>query len=98
MSCEYDKSLTLDDGGSVVLVDMLDTDKASVERIHRNVYRIDETGKVAWQVGDYAPMSNSTFTNIYFDELGVLIGYNFDGIEYLINMDTGELRPKRLVK
>lgn len=65
----------------------------------RNVFRLSRDNAVVWQLGDYSGMPGlSTFTNIYFDEAGTLTGYNFDGGEYRIDIDTGACEPARLIK
>lgn len=90
------KELRLRDGSTVVLFsyDMC-TDRESRQR---NVACIDATGRERWRVGDYRPSDVSTFTNIYFDSEGELRGYNFDGGEYRIDVNTGTCTPLRLLK
>ena len=90
-------SIDLPGNGKIVLVDWERLrDEPSQQR---NVFRLDERGEIVWQVGDYKPMpGRSTFTNIYFDEHGNLLGYNFDGGEYEIDVETGAVGPSRLMK
>ncbi len=91
--------LPLNDGGKVELIDMLDAPKTSSEDdIQRNVFRFDAEGNVVWQIRAYNPFPNSTFTNIYFDKENKLLGYNFDGVEYAIDLDTGTVTSSQLLK
>jgi len=91
--------LPLSDGGRVELVDMLDAPKTSSDDdIQRNIFRFDAKGDMIWQVGTYNPFPVSTFTNIRLDEEGRLLGYNFDGGEYSIDLDSGVATPKLLMK
>lgn len=62
------------------------------------MYRVDDKGAVLWRVGDYKAFPYSTFTNVYIDKDGKLRGYNFDGVEYEIDLQTGEVRSSQLLK
>jgi len=91
--------IELDDGGRIDLISMLGKSKeVSKDEFHRNVFRFDAAGNVIWQVGTYNPFPNSTFTNIYFDKEKGLFGYNFDGVEYAIDLDSGVVGSKLLMK
>ncbi|MFW9880717.1 MAG: hypothetical protein ACFFG0_47230 [Candidatus Thorarchaeota archaeon] len=91
-------SIEIRGGDNIVLLDMSNASKSTkIEEIQRNIYRIDVNGKIIWQISPYDAFSNSTFTNIYISN-DKLLGYNFDGGEYEINLDTGKVRPKQLLK
>ena len=92
-------SLQTKDGDKVILVNMMDAPKSiHIDDVSRNVFRLDLSGDVVWQIGNYNPFPNSTFTNIYYDNSGQLKGYNFDGGEYLIDLDTGRVKSGQLIK
>ena len=92
-------SLPLNDGGRVELIGMLDTSKTlSEDDIQRNVFRFDAKGNMIWQVGTYNAFPVSTFTNVYLDKENNLFGYNFDGCEYAIDIDTGAVTASQLLK
>jgi hypothetical protein len=93
---EITVSLGVGEGDSVVLIKWEYLPRASRPR---NVFRVNEKGEVVWQVSDYGAIPGlSTFTNIFFNEQGALVGYNFDGGEYEIDPLTGEVGDSRLVK
>ena len=90
--------LMLKDGNRLVLLNYLDDPKSySKDVIHRNLYMIDSGNRVVWQVRDYKPMPNSTFTNLY-ERCGVICAYNFDGIEYVVDSSLGVVTPRTLLK
>lgn len=92
-------SLEIEGGDRIILLDMLSAPKSSSkEDVQRNIYRIDENGKIIWQLLPYDAFEISTFTNVYFSEKFELLGYNFDGGEYEIDINTGKVRPKQLLK
>ena len=90
------KTLKLEDGTRIILVDFLDCE-GPLDDIHRNVFRVDSNTKIVWQIGEYNPFPNSTFTNIYFQD-NKLFGYNFDGGEYEIDSQTGKINSSELIK
>lgn len=92
-------SLDLEGNDQVVLLDTLNALKSTTrEDIERNIYRINMKGNIIWQVSPYDAFSKSTFTNIYFSDNGKLLAYNFDGGEYEIDLETGKVQPKQLLK
>lgn len=89
------RDLPLGDGGRIVLAD---SDSLPKETRQRNVFRVDSRWQTTWQVTDYDPMPISRFTNVYFTADGSLRGYNFDGGEYNIDLETGKCTPGRFLK
>jgi hypothetical protein len=92
------KSEQLPLGDRIVIINCMDNPKTyAKDYLHRNIYRVRSDDSVIWQVADYSPMGNSTFVNLYWKGSD-LYSYNFDGIEYLINTETGFATPKTLLK
>lgn len=92
MSVSIKKSLSLPDGGAVLLYDMADPDKSlpSAE-IELNVHRVDAKGTKLWQISATPPVRPRTpFTNIYFVPGGKLRAFRFDCYEHEVNLDTGQ--------
>jgi len=90
--------MLLEGGYRLVLLNCLDDPKSyPKDWIHRNLYKLDPDDLVVWQVQDYQPMSNSTFTNLYKKD-GLICAYNFDGIEYVVDANVGRATPRQLLK
>lgn len=94
------KSLPLSDGSSVVLIDMMGAPKtSSSDEINRNIFCVDEKGRVRWQVETVAePTERFPYTNIYFDEKERLLAYCWDGGEYEIDVHSGKVKIGDLLK
>jgi hypothetical protein len=94
------KTLPLSDGGSVVLVDMMGRAAAETwECANRNVYKLNAAGQVVWKIGTMsAPDERFPYTNIYFNTDGDLIAYCWDGGEYRVDVDAGQVDQGKLVK
>ncbi|MFC7287290.1 hypothetical protein ACFQPC_04485 [Herminiimonas glaciei] len=94
------KSFPLTNGDSLVLIDMLGRAKAATwEDANRNVYRFDPSGRVIWRIASRSEADEKLpYTNIYFGELGELMAYCWDGDEYEINSDTGDIDIGRFLK
>ncbi len=72
---------------------------ATWEEANRNVYRFDQTGRIVWRIKSRAnPDEKLPYTNIYFGELGELMAYCWDGGEYGINSETGDITIGKLSK
>ena len=93
------KVVQLADGGKVVLADPRSGNwKRRDCDGYQNIFRISNTGEIAWQVGPYRWFPNvSTFTNIELSD-DQLVGYNFDGGEYFIDLRTGAIGDSKLFK
>lgn len=88
--------LTLNSEDRVLLIDSGRLPPFS-EKFHRNIYKCDADGNVLWQVGKYKTSPVSTFVSIYIEN-GNLFGYNFDGGEYKIDQETGEVISSQLIR
>jgi hypothetical protein len=99
LSRNVDKALPLPDGGAIVLIDMLGDKSATWEDDNRNVYRVDAEGNVIWQIGTTAaPDERVPYTNVYFDDQGGLRAYSWRGVDYPVNIVSGEIGKGELVK
>ena len=85
------KSLPLEDGSSIVLVEMAgDTHSLPDDEVSYNVYRIAPDGSVLWQISAAPPVRPRTpFTNIYFAAGGLRAG-RFDCYEHAVDLETGQ--------
>jgi hypothetical protein len=89
--------LPLADGGSIVLFDMLADKGQTTEEVNRNVFRLTAAGDVVWQIESGAfEGERQPFTNVYFNN--DLKAYCWNGAEYPVDIETGELGPGVLVK
>lgn len=92
------KTLPLSHGGAIVLIDMLSSD-GSWEEENRNVYRVDAEGNVIWRIGTTArPGERFPYTNVYFDDQGGLRAYSWKGVDYPVDIISGEVGKGDLVK
>ncbi|MFC5456723.1 hypothetical protein [Prosthecobacter fluviatilis] len=79
---------------ALISYECLDTE----EDRRRNLFKVDETGMVLWQVGDYvATPSLSTFTNVELRNQEVW-AFNFDGGLYRIDQGSGAVLASNFVK
>ena len=92
--------LPLPNGDFVVLFDMLAVADASKEEVNRNVYRVRSDGKIVWQIEAGAfEDERQPFTNVTLDkDDDVLTAYCWNGVEYLVDVETGKLGKGTLVK
>ena len=56
---------------------------------NRNITGEDIKGNLIWQVEDINPLIDSPFTNIKVYDGNWIIAYNWSGINYYINIETG---------
>ena len=65
----------------------------------RNVYLIDRDNKILWQA-EPATQSHGTigFANVYLGHNNELLAYSKNGIEYRIDIATGSILHKELIK
>lgn len=98
MTMKILQEVRLDDGTSVVVRDVLGDKQLPADEANRNVYRVDRTGAVIWQVrvepGIYEV---SPFTGLQL-EADTLKAYRWDGVEYVLDRETGEAVPMEFVR
>ena len=95
---EVTKKIDLQGGLSVVLLDRLAKELiyGSIE-CARNIFLVDITGKISWQVETDFDADGGPFTNIFCDGQEVK-GYRWDGCVYEINLGAGRATPVSLLK
>lgn len=82
----------------IVLYDRLDPKIFSDEEAARNVYKLDFSGNIIWQVSSKSDERGAPFTGIRIDEDGKLMAYRWDGGLYEIDIETGFATPKILMR
>lgn len=95
---QVDKKLDLQHGFSLVLLDRLAKEDVygSLE-CARNIFLVDSSAKIVWQIRTDFDANGGAFTNIFADEDGVK-GYRWDGGTYEINLESGRGVPAVLLK
>lgn len=95
---EAQKKIDLSGGFSLVLLDRLAKESVygHVE-CARNIFLVDATAKIVWQVHTNFDANSGPFTNI-FSEDNKIIGYRWDGGVYEIDLKSGEGVPALLTK
>ena len=78
--------LSLPDGSRIVLRERAVGDSP------RNVFRLSADGKILWQIGPNKDERAQSYVEVYFKNTTKLIAYNFNGWEYEVNLDTGEVK------
>lgn len=97
-SYEVVKKIDLPGGLSLVLLDRLGKESVygNIE-CARNIFLIDATAEIIWQVRTNFDADAGPFTNIFSDENGIK-GYRWDGGGYEINLKSGKGVPALLMK
>lgn len=87
---EISQSVDLPDGGRIVLLDRLGKrDKFSSAERARNLFRLNKSGGVVWQVkSDYDNDTSGPFTAIKYKD-GKLTAIRWAGLLYSIDLETG---------
>lgn len=95
---EVQKKIDLSEDYSLVLVDRLAKESVygHVE-CARNIFLVDATAKIVWQVHTDFDADGGPFTNIFSDENGIK-GYRWDGGVYEINLKNGKGVPALMTK
>lgn len=95
---DVDKKLDLQHGFNVVLLDRLAKENiyGSLE-CARNIFLVDRSKKIVWQIQTDFDANGGSFTNIFADEDGVK-GYRWDGGTYEINLESGKGVPVAMLK
>lgn len=90
--------LNLPNGEHIVLVNML-AKAGSADEVNRNVYKLNREGEVLWRIeSDASGEELQPFTNISFDENGTLKAYCWNGAEYSVDLESGEINQSTLVR
>jgi len=92
------KEIALNDGTKVVVVDVLGDKSIPLHEANHNIYKVDEQGRLLWQVrADPGIYERSPFTGLRL-EGGKLIAYRWDGVEYVLDPATGQATPQDFVR
>jgi hypothetical protein len=59
-------------------------------KFNRNITAENEQGKIIWQVEDMCPLFDAPFTSIRLFNNEKVIAYNWIGVEYYIDIQTGK--------
>lgn len=95
---EVSVKLDMPSGLSVVLLDRLAKEAVyGAIECARNIFLVDATGKVIWQVESDFDEDGDPFTNV-FHEAKEIRGYRWDGGMYKIEVGTGRAVPVLLAK
>lgn len=94
------KRLPLENGSELVLIDRLGSPAdMPLDDINRNVYCLDPLGRIRWRIAAPLGISERTpYTNIYEKTKGTLNAYCWDGIEYAIDLATGNVAAGDLLR
>ena len=69
--------LELPEGDEIVIYDMTSAPGTTPkDELTRNVYRVDKSGNVVWQINPPPEHDLSPFVEVYFKAEGKLIAYN----------------------
>jgi hypothetical protein len=93
------KQISLPSGGTVFLVDTLGLpNTVPKEEVVRNVYCYDTDKQLRWTNAEPDTIyERSPFTNVYLDGCE-LKGCTWDGVEFIIDLTTGDVHPQQLLK
>jgi hypothetical protein len=85
--------ISMSDGSSVLLFDRLGKEQLfGREECARNIYRLNASGEIAWQITTSFDSDGGPFTNVFLDG-DELKAYRWDGGTYLINQAAGTAAP-----
>ena len=95
---EVEKKIDLQDGSILVLLDRL-AKESIYGRLEcaKNIFLIDLSGAVIWQIETDFDVDGGTFTNIFVENAQIK-GYRWDGGAYLIDIRNGRATPLSLLK
>ena len=95
LSAVVDK-LVVDVDENLVLIDYFDPIfKIFEEEEAKNIFLIRNNGEVIWKIQDTC--MNGGFVSIIYED-GLYYAIGFDTGKYLINIDTGNIKPIALLK
>lgn len=90
------KRLPIDGLREVIIVD---SNATSILAKGRNVFLVDKDGKVLWQIEPAVQSHGVTgFSNVYLGKHNELLAYSSNGIEYTVDLATGRILSKELVR
>ena len=93
-----EKKIELSGGLSLVLLNRLAKDNIHGKlECARNIFLIDSTFKIIWQIQTDFDSNGGSFTNIFIDG-DAIKGYRWDGGEYNIDIEHGKGTPALLTK
>jgi hypothetical protein len=93
-----EKEIELSGGVTLVLLDRLAKEDIYGQlECARNIFLVDATSKIVWQIQTDFDSNGGSFTNIFADDGGVK-GYRWDGGVYEIDLKSGKGVPALLQK
>jgi hypothetical protein len=93
-----EKKIEVPGGATLVLLDRLaKEDVYGKLECARNIFLVDHTSKIVWQIQTEFDFDGGSFTNIFADADG-LKGYRWDGAVYEIDLESGKGVPALLQK
>ena len=78
---------------------LLDSSSSKETDQARNIFLLDHAGRVIWQV-EAATISHGIkgFSDLYLGADGDLLAYSPNGIEYTIQVETGRILKRELIR
>lgn len=60
---------------------------------NRNVFAVSSEGRMLWQIAErpHGTQGDSPYINIYFDGGGRLIAGNWNGVDYFVDLASGDV-------
>ena len=90
---KIDQTINLNNEKSIVKVNIMGDKDLSIEERVANIYCIDESHNILWQVREIKtvpPFLDDGFVYLGKNEKGEIMADRFSGFEYKINPETGE--------
>lgn len=95
---EVSNRIDLPEGLIVVLLNRLGMEsRYGLLECSKNIFLIDATGKIIWQVSSDFDVDGGPFTNL-LNENGKVKGYRWDGGLYQIDIRNGYAKPISLMR
>lgn len=78
---------------------MIDHKAAALQEPERNVFFLNAQDEIIWQI-DPSVISHDAIgcSDVYLDPDGELMGYGSNGIEYMIDLESGHILDKELIR
>ena len=97
LSISFDNEIaqTLEHEGCVIVLFHIPEGKVE----NRNICCVDEAGKILWEIEEspHGTQSDKPFMGVYFDK-EKLIASNWNGVDYLVDLDTGKISTLQFPK